>query len=132
MKKVIFALSIVSVSMASYAQKPVPKAPPPPPVEQPLAVEPPPPPPPVRDFSNEEENILPTYISEKQFLKNNPSVKSVHWKMGAQQMIIKLKNGKTEQYDLSDSNEIAEAQKRYGALPIAPPPPPPALPKHNY
>lgn len=46
MKKVILFLAMTSVSMASYAQKPVPKAPPPPPPVEipPPAVEPPPPP----------------------------------------------------------------------------------------
>ncbi|MFD3000272.1 M56 family metallopeptidase [Pontibacter toksunensis] len=67
-------------------------------------------------------------LSEEQeaFLKRNPTVKSVSWlRSDMDKMVVYLKSGGAEMYDLNDSRSTAIAKEKYGALPEAPPPPPP-------
>ncbi|WP_162051680.1 M56 family metallopeptidase [Pontibacter pamirensis] len=65
---------------------------------------------------------------QKTFLKRNPTVKSVSWMPhDINKMVISLKSGSAEVYDLNDSRSVAAAKGKYGELPALPPPPPPAL-----
>jgi hypothetical protein len=59
------------------------------------------------------------------FLKRNPSAQSISWKGDGNTVVIRLKSGKAETYNLTDANQKAQVTARYGALPTAPPPPPP-------
>lgn len=68
-----------------------------------------------------------TSITEESFFKKNPSAKSIHWKDGGNKVVIRLKSGKTETYDLTNRSERAALTARYGSVPTAPPPPPPPL-----
>ena len=71
----------------------------------------------------------PAALDKKQyddFLKRNPGVKNVALKNNL--MSIELKSGSSESYDLSKSERVNAAEKKYGELPIVPPPPPPAPP----
>ncbi len=79
----------------------------------------PPPPPP---SENPENLIQPPEITD--FLKRNPTVDNVHWKSN-NRIIIALKNGKTETYDLSKEEIKRNFINKYGAPPTPPPPPPP-------
>ncbi|HEX2532572.1 MAG TPA: M56 family metallopeptidase [Chitinophagaceae bacterium] len=74
----------------------------------------PPPPPPV-------PAVVPARGNDD-FFKRNPSVRSVHWKND--RIILQLKNGKDEQFDLSNSADMRRFKEKYGKLPVAPPPPP--------
>lgn len=58
------------------------------------------------------------------FLAQNPSVKSLEWKSGSQVVVI-LKSGLKETYDLNKSAELKKAEEVYGSFPFPPPPPPP-------
>lgn len=57
----------------------------------------------------------------KEFLKRNPTVNNLHWNLN--EIIIELKSGKIETYNLQDEKNIIGVEKKYGKLPIAPPPP---------
>ena len=65
----------------------------------------------------------------KLFLKKNPAVLSLRWTKNS--MIVRLKNGKEESYNLSDEKSVKEVEQKYGELPIPPPPPPPAKSRKN-
>lgn len=139
-KLIVAGLAFVMVSAAS-AQKdvvlPKPPKPPKPPVEHvkeipppppaPEAPEPPappdaPPPPPAPP--------MPTTQMENHyeaFLKRNTSIKSVGW-TNNNEIVIRLKSGKEEKYNLDDGRSIKVAEAKYGELPVAPPAPPPPLP----
>jgi hypothetical protein len=58
------------------------------------------------------------------FIRRNPSVKSVFWKTNPARICIEFKDGKVETYKLDDKDEMANAESKYGKLPIAPPAPP--------
>jgi hypothetical protein len=58
------------------------------------------------------------------FLKRNPEAKSVHWKGDGHIVVIVLKSGKSETYNLADKAQKAAVESKYGNLPAAPPPPP--------
>ncbi len=63
------------------------------------------------------------------FLERNKDVKSCSWKYNPRMtIIIELKNGTSETYDLSNESSEKRAIDKYGALPIAPPPPPSGRP----
>jgi hypothetical protein len=85
----------------------------------------PPPPPPKPE--------VPANITEgkeyDEFLKRNPAVKSANLKNGL--LVVVLKSGAIDTYDLSNDARFAAAEKKYGKLPLMPPPPPPPpkLPK---
>ena len=66
-----------------------------------------------------------TSRDEGSFLKRNPSTKSIAWKEGGSKVVIRLKSGKTETYDLGSRREREAFTAKYGTLPTAPPPPPP-------
>ncbi|HEY1007628.1 MAG TPA: M56 family metallopeptidase, partial [Sphingobacteriaceae bacterium] len=70
------------------------------------------------------EDTIPGALPEdyKQFLKNNPAVERLGWKNRA--VIITLKNGRTEHYDLDSEAAMKRVRNKYGQLPAAPPPPP--------
>ena len=83
----------------------------------------PPPPPP---------KIAPPEISTddgvKAFLKRNAGVKKVQWRK-KDEIILALKNGKTETFDLTQEAVKKAFETKYGTAPAAPPPPPkPVLP----
>ncbi|GAA4738629.1 hypothetical protein GCM10023229_17220 [Flavisolibacter ginsenosidimutans] len=56
-------------------------------------------------------------------MKRNLSVKGVSWK-NDDEMIIRLKSGEEERYNLNDAQSKKAAETKYGELPQAPPPPP--------
>lgn len=56
------------------------------------------------------------------FLKRNPGVERVSWRAGA--VMITLKDGATETYDLKSDGQREKLMKKYGELPAAPPAPP--------
>lgn len=60
---------------------------------------------------------------EADFLKNNPTVASVHWQKGSK-IVLDLKDGKKETYILNDPDQQKVFTDKYGARPAAPPPPP--------
>lgn len=83
-------------------------------------VAPPPPPPPPEIVKHIADADPPT---DKEFLKRNKSVRSVHWNF-ENDIIITLKTGKEERYHLKDKKQVEAAESKYGMLPVAPPPPP--------
>lgn len=83
---------------------------------------PPPPPPAAPSFPGfATENPMPD------FLKRNPDVKDVCWKLNENSVPdlihIMKKDGKTEVYHFNDAAEWQMAEKKYGSLPQPPPPP---------
>jgi len=107
---VIAALLVAGlVSLHAQADKNIPPPPPPPPI-------------PRVDISNFEAPLPPL-----EFYKRNPSVAIVHWK-NEYKLELRLKDGKTENYDLNNENERKLFISKYGAVPEPPPPPPPPLP----
>ncbi len=60
----------------------------------------------------------------KEFLKRNPQVKGTNWNRDPFRIMIELKNGSKETYNLENKKEIARIEKKYGKLPAAPPLPP--------
>lgn len=61
----------------------------------------------------------------KLFMQRNPQVKGLQWNQ-EDQVIIRLKSGKQETFDLQDKASMAALEQKYGKLP--PPPPPPPVP----
>ncbi|GAB3198736.1 hypothetical protein ABID22_001939 [Pontibacter aydingkolensis] len=96
------------------------------------------PPPPVpnnlTEYIPEESN---RHDDHKAFLKRNPDVKEIGWRMGEMKdrkirlLVIYLKSGDTEVYDLDHSYLVARAENKYGELPNLPPPPPPVRIRKN-
>jgi len=112
MKKVLLTAGFaVFMALALSAQT---KEAPPPPPTPPATSEPsePPPPPPSPDKDDHDE-----------FLKRNSCVKSLSW-TEKNELIVRLKSGKEEKYNLADDKSVKEAESKYGKLPAAPPPPP--------
>ncbi|KAA3439433.1 M56 family metallopeptidase [Rufibacter hautae] len=71
-------------------------------------------------------STLPFQNQYDAFLERNPSVRRITWSNQAIQ--VHLKSGTKEQY-ASTPEGIAQAEKKYGTLPVPPPPPPvPAVP----
>lgn len=63
--------------------------------------------------------------SQKEFLKRNPSVVSLEWQNEKQKTIILiLKSGVEETYDLTNETVKREFNIKYGNAPMQPPPPP--------
>lgn len=101
-----------------------PPPPPPPPSEPPAPGEPPPPPEaPIPPLPPQEE--LPE--DYEAFLKRNPGVEALGWN-DKNEMIVRLKSGKEERYNLQNEQSREAAEAKYGELPAAPPPPPLAPP----
>lgn len=61
----------------------------------------------------------------KNFQKRNPQIKQVYWKHSPLRMIVALKDGTEESYDLTSEASKNRAVKKYGKLPMPAPPPPP-------
>ncbi|MBC5992981.1 M56 family metallopeptidase [Pontibacter cellulosilyticus] len=79
-----------------------------------------------------DRNNLP--VEYTNFLKRNPTVKKVGWTMNEQkdeQIVLFLKSGGTELYELNDAKSMAKAKSKYGELPGLLPPPPPVMIKKN-
>lgn len=78
------------------------------------------------DYYQTEKNLPVNY---KNFLKRNPTVEKVGWKLkdskGPEAVIILLKSGETETYQINDAQSMATAESKYGKLPDLLPPPPP-------
>jgi Zn-dependent protease with chaperone function len=85
---------------------------PPPPPPAPAAPEIPPPPPPLMA-----EDQLPA--DQKLFLKEHPQVKYLYWKKGGYMLLI-LRSGQEEEYDLKTEEGRVMAEKKYGKLPKSP------------
>lgn len=113
-------MAIVSGTVALAQKKEKNIAPPPPPPEV-IKKEIPPPPPPKVEM---ERFSSPDVADYKEFLKRNPTVKSIGW-MENNHVRLHLKSGKEEVYDLNNEEQAKQLKTKYGELP-APPPPPPA------
>jgi hypothetical protein len=114
-----------SAQITQKKEPPKPPLAPKPPIENTNDLkEPPPPPPapPAPPIPPAEGLQLPDDFEA--FLKRNPSVKSLVWKEN-DELIIRLKSGKEERYQLNNEKSRNEAAAKYGELPSAPPPPPP-------
>ncbi|WP_299704874.1 M56 family metallopeptidase [uncultured Pontibacter sp.] len=65
------------------------------------------------------------------FLKRNPTIDKVGWKIhpekGPQAVVLFLKSGTTEIYNLNDQKSMAKAKSKYGEFPGLLPPPPPVM-----
>jgi len=70
----------------------------------------------------EDQNDDPSGI--KDFKKRNSDVKQVYWRHSPLKIIIELKDGTEEVYNLEKTESKDRAIKKYGKLPIAAPPPP--------
>jgi len=57
------------------------------------------------------------------FMKRNQQVEFIGWQ-GDETMVVFLKSGEREEYDLSNKIIREKAEKKFGKLPQAPPPPP--------
>lgn len=92
----------------------LPKAPPLPPL--------PPPPPKIR-----KDAFRDVPFDYQAFFKRNPQVETLNWEDN--HVVLELKSGKVEKYNLKKKREVAQMEKRYGKLPLtSPPPPPPPVP----
>jgi hypothetical protein len=123
MKKTIISLTALLMAsgmlMAQQNKKTVPTPPPPPPLVEKaeMAVPPPPPPPPmVKKVEHNEENS---------FARRNPQVEGLSWTENGSTVVVHLKNGSEERYNLENKEEAEKARLRYGKFPAPPPPPPP-------
>lgn len=83
-----------------------------------------PPPPPPKPPKVNLTKFIPPNSETKDFLKKNPSVLNLGWS-NAEKIIIQLKDGKTEKYNLEDGNQKKLFVDKYGLPPTPPPPPPP-------
>ena len=87
---------------------------------------PPPPPPPAQIIKYV---IVPPAAELDRFYAKNPSVSKVYYQKKGE-LIIDLKNGKQELYDLDSSDQYRAYSEKYeGDPPAFPPPPPPPPPK---
>lgn len=114
MKKIIPALVIfVGICASVQAQKKI--APPPPP--KPPKVE--------------KVKFAPPVIVKDEnlegFYKANPGVTDLDFKTG-KHVVVTTKDGKREEFNMSDKEQKENFEKKYGKLRVVPPPPPPAPP----
>ncbi|MBX0333624.1 hypothetical protein K3G39_10280 [Pontibacter sp. HSC-14F20] len=81
----------------------------------------------------QDRNNLP--VEYTNFLKRNPTIDKVGWKIhpekGPQAVVLFLKSGTTEMYNLNDQTSMAKAKSKYGAFPGLLPPPPPVMIKEE-
>jgi hypothetical protein len=85
--------------------------------------EPPPPPPPIELHEHQ-----PVDKGFDAFLQRNPNIENVHWKKN-NVIVIKLKNGNTQTFNLNKKESLQKFTNTYGMPPLPPPPPPaPPLP----
>lgn len=139
MKKSFFVAGFVVWAMAASAQVTDKKEPPPPPSPPKPSTSKvkhvPPPPPPAEPLAPEEPPPAPEPPMPPQerpedyvaFLKKNPTVESLAWNAD-DEVIVRLKSGKEERYNLNDEKGRKAVETKYGKLPVAPPPPPPPPP----
>ena len=123
-KNLLSVLALSMCIMAAAQKKEAPKPPPPPLAPIAAEIDPPPPPPPPPPPAIEVSYTGKLNDDYKAFLKRNPAVKNLAWTHG-NKVIVYLKAGNKETYDLDNDDEVATAEKKYGELPAAPPPPPP-------
>ena len=65
----------------------------------------------------------------RQFLKKNSGVKKLSWISEPDAVLVHLKSGKLEVYELDNKQQMQAAEKKYGKFPeSAPLPPPPPVP----
>ncbi len=60
----------------------------------------------------------------KSFMAKNPDVKLVYWLQSPLRLTIKFKDGSEESFDMTNTQSIKRAEKKYGQLPTPPPTPP--------
>jgi hypothetical protein len=110
MKKLTFYLPAFAIAMISsigaYSQK-----------------EPPPPPPPPKIVMKH-----PGTVTVDEFYKKNPSVSEVYAAEN-KRIIIELKDGTKQQYNIKNEMEKKNFLDKYGKMRLLPPPPPPPPPK---
>ncbi len=82
-----------------------------------------PPPPPPKPLSTMPTKPKDPFKENQVFLKRNPSVGFVKWR-SKEQIIIHLKDGKEENYNLKNENEKKIFIEQYGTPPTPPPIPP--------
>jgi beta-lactamase regulating signal transducer with metallopeptidase domain len=70
------------------------------------------------------DSVPQPYQNFKSFLRQNPDIRDVEWKSQPLRILIHLKNGKYETYNLEKKEEVEIAERKYGMLPQAPAPPP--------
>jgi hypothetical protein len=126
----VLAVVVVYSASAQVQQRDEPPPPPKPPHVKKMRELPPPPPPPSEPPAPNAPPPPPTLANDLQiphdyeaFLEKNSSVKSLGWTKN--EVIVRLKSGKEERYNLNDGQSRKTAETKYGALPQAPPPPPP-------
>ncbi|MBF8964712.1 M56 family metallopeptidase [Pontibacter sp. FD36] len=77
----------------------------------------------------QDRNNLP--VEYTNFLKRNPTIDKVGWKIhpekGPQAVVLFLKSGATEMYNLKDQKSMDKARSKYGEFPGLLPPPPPVM-----
>ena len=90
--------------------------------------EPPPPPPPKNIIDEKVQVKEPPVVTVKgkmadEFYTRNPSVAGIsrHGNI----IMLKMKDGTNEKYDMNKKEEDKSFTEKYGASPIPPPPPPP-------
>ncbi len=75
------------------------------------------------------QEILPLLEEQEAFLKRNPGVKKIAWiSSDTDKIVIYLKSGSAEMYDLNNKGSVEVARNKYGELPALPPPPKPPVP----
>lgn len=104
-----FAFTVIS-SMNVYSQK-----------------EPPPPPPPPKPPKTIGKEAGPRATVDK-FYENNPSVSHIY-AADDKRIIIELRSGAKEEYNIYDETEKKNFLNKYGKVPLLLPPPPPKPPK---
>ena len=114
MSKIIFKLSALAIAAMittnTFSQK-----------EQ---IPPPPPPKPPTSISVEPAGPA---ITIDKFYKKNPTVARAYAEKD-KKIILELKDGTKENYNILEENERNDFINKYGALPLLPPPPPPPPP----
>jgi len=130
---VVASFLIVSVSTNAQSDKKEPPPPPPKPKEEKVKFTPP------KIVKDEETKFTPAKIvrdgeAEKppvikvsgkmadEFYKKNPSVSDISRKGNV--ITLKMKDGTTEEYDMSKKEDDKSFTDKYGTSPIPPPPPP--------
>jgi hypothetical protein len=77
----------------------------------------------------QDRNNLP--VDYTNFLKRNPTIDKVGWKIhpekGPQAVVLFLRSGTTEIYNLNDQKSMSKAKSKYGEFPGLLPPPPPVM-----